>query len=144
MNPFRNFKTLGGTELVALLPEADISGTEITAAVAGLVHQLPPNHYEKLVADGVAKSTVIQFAGYACYRVVWQSIVQGTQLSVLVAQQLGSFSDSRVLGAGLDKLAESMKATAIIFTTARRALIEQCQTWGAYPVQVLMKKDYAW
>jgi hypothetical protein len=144
VNTFKNFKTVKSDELISLLSESDISTSNATASVFGLIHDLPEKHYERLVSEKLAFSTVIQFDGKPAYRIIWQKIVQGTQIWVLMAQQLSRDANALWLGLGIDKIARLEKVSAVIFATARKALIEQCRTWGAVPVQILMKKDYVW
>lgn len=145
MNTFKHFKTLPPDALVELLPETEIWNSGATLAVEGLCHNLPPNHYEKLVAENRAASVLLRAGDVPLYRLIWQKISGGTQIWILLAQALrDEISDIRFLGRGIDLLAKDQGVSAVLFSTARKALIEQARTWGATPFQIFLKKEYAW
>jgi len=141
MNSAKNYKLMTGQEMITLLSESEI--LSVTGIAANGAHMgIPPNYYENAVREHRAKSTVIQASSRPVYRVIWERVF-GNQISVLMVQSLSDDNNSLFLGQGLDALAKLENATAVLFSTARKSLITQCQTWGAEVFQVWLKKTYA-
>lgn len=142
MNPFRHFKTLSPDQLVTLVDETDITGSGATLCVLGLSHSFPADYFETLVSEKRANCVKVLENENPLFRIIFQKVAD-TTLSILLAQALRSDSaDIRKLGFALDKLSAREKCSAVIFSTARHALIEQAREWGAIPFQVWMKKQY--
>lgn len=127
-------------ELLELLPETEISGA--SESVFGGAYEVPVGYYEDCVKRGTSKATLVNFDGLPVYRIIWQKVF-GSQISILLLQALKNPADINLAGMALDALAASEKATAVIFSTGRKALYAQARTWGAEPKQVVMVKKYA-
>lgn len=127
--------------MVSLLSEKEVSG--VTVLFHDLCRNMPDDYFEQMIASGDANSTIVCFDGKPVYRLIWQRIKRGAELSILLAQELSPASNICWLGCAIDKLAESLKVKSAVLTTARRALIKQCQNWGAEVFAVRMAKHYA-
>jgi hypothetical protein len=135
---------MSAAAMIELLDESDISGTGTSAMVLSLPPHLPEEYFENLVAEKRAASTIITANGLSMFRVIWQWTANKC-ISVLLALAVAPPDKANFLCLcrGMDVLAAREKASAILFSTGRRALVTQTMTWGASPFQIWMRKDYA-
>jgi hypothetical protein len=104
--------------------------------------KLPDDFYESEIAAGFFKCTEIRAGGVPVYRLVWQITGRGDVFLTVAAVQLTQNpSDINYLGAAMETLARKLGCKSIVFQTARRALVTQCQVWGAQVTGVTMKKE---
>ena len=134
---------MASDDLIALLPEKDITGANTSKTMADTGWKFPDGHFEKLVASGRIQATKISFNDVPKYRLIWEKLANG-EINCLLVSALDQPCDCdiRILGLAVDRLAAQEKAAAVYFTTARRAFIEEAKTWGAEVHQVWLKKSY--
>ncbi|MDE2020065.1 MAG: hypothetical protein KGJ13_07005 [Patescibacteria group bacterium] len=143
MNHPRRYKRISDTAAISLLAEKEIAGVT-TIYRDFLPAECGGDYYEKLVSEGRAVSTVVQFHGVPVYRVIWEILRNLNEMHILLVHQIkNDFADIQVLGTAVDKLAEMEKISAVVMTECRAAMVEQVKNWGAEIIGVKMRKKYA-